>query len=131
MRPAINVTPLVDVVLVLLIVFMVVTPLLQRGKAVALPRAKEVSELRSGGDPIVVAVTSDGRFWIDRAEVFPASLSEALAQAMARMPGVPVVLKADRGLDYKTVRRAILEISKAGATGVSLAATEIAAGEVR
>jgi biopolymer transport protein TolR len=116
---------------VLLIVFMVVTPLLQRGKAVVLPKAKEVSELQSGGDPIVVAITGDGRFWIDRAEVDLVSLSDALTRVMAQMPGVPVVLKADRGLDYKTVRRAILEISKAGATGVSLAATEIERREAR
>ena len=57
----INVTPLVDVVLVLLIIFMVITPLLQRGKPVQLPRAKLVSELKKGGDPILLSITADGR----------------------------------------------------------------------
>jgi biopolymer transport protein ExbD/biopolymer transport protein TolR len=130
LRGTINVTPLVDVVLVLLIVFMVVTPMLQRGKAVILPKAKEVSELQSG-DPIVVAITGDGRLWIDRAEVGAVGLSGELAEAMARMPGVPVVLKADRELDYKVVRRTIREIARAGATGVSLAATEVHAEGAR
>jgi biopolymer transport protein TolR len=129
-RSTINVTPLVDVVLVLLIVFMVVTPMLQRGKLVVLPKAKEVSELQSG-DPIVVAITRDGRVWIDKLEVDATRLSGALAQVRARMPGVPVVLKADRGLDYEVVRRVIQQIGKAGATGVSLAATEIRGKEAR
>ncbi|MGC4000091.1 MAG: biopolymer transporter ExbD [Anaeromyxobacter sp.] len=57
----INVTPLVDVVLVLLIIFMVITPMLQRGKPVQLPDAKHVSALKSGGDPVMVSMTKDGK----------------------------------------------------------------------
>ena len=62
----INVTPLVDVVLVLLIIFMVITPLLQRGKPVTLPEAKHVSSLGKGGDPILLSVTSDGKLYLDK-----------------------------------------------------------------
>ena len=62
-RSEINVTPLVDVVLVLLIIFMVITPMLQRGKAVTLPDAKLVSELKSGGDPIIIAQVEPNSFW--------------------------------------------------------------------
>ena len=64
-RSDINVTPLVDVVLVLLIIFMVITPMLQRGKPVTLPEAKHVSTLGKGGDPILLSVTKDGRVWLD------------------------------------------------------------------
>ncbi len=125
----INVTPLVDVVLVLLIIFMVITPLLQRGKPVQLPRAKMVSELKHGGDPILVSVTGDGRVFIDKREVSKKELADALAQEMAAAPGSPVIVKGDRTIDYKTVREVILEISKTRVVGVSLAAAEIKAGE--
>ncbi len=125
----INVTPLVDVVLVLLIIFMVITPLLQRGKAVQLPRAKLVSELKHGGDPILLSVTSDGRTFIDKKEVARKELAEALTSEMVAMPGSPVIVKGDKGLDYKIMREVILEISKTRVIGVSLAATQIKTGE--
>jgi biopolymer transport protein ExbD/biopolymer transport protein TolR len=128
-RSDINVTPLVDVVLVLLIIFMVITPLLQRGKPVQLPRARLVSELKHGGDPILLSVTGDGRTWIDKEEVSRKQLAEQLTQEMIARPGAPVIVKGDKGLDYKTVREVILEISKTRVVGVSLAASEIKAGE--
>jgi biopolymer transport protein ExbD/biopolymer transport protein TolR len=126
----INVTPLVDVCLVLLIIFMVITPMLQRGKAVQLPRAKMVSELKHGGDPILLSITPDGRTWLDKVEVKRQDLSEALVNEMASRPGSPLIMKGDKSVDYKTVREVILEVSKTRVVGVSLAASEIKAGEV-
>jgi biopolymer transport protein ExbD len=123
----INVTPLVDVVLVLLIIFMVITPLLQRGKAVTLPKARLISELKQG-DPILLSVTSDGRTWIDKSEVDRKALSDSLVTEMARLPGAPIVVKGDKDLDYKVMREIILEISKTRVAGVSLAATELKEG---
>ena len=125
----INVTPLVDVVLVLLIIFMVITPLLQRGKAVQLPRAKLVSELKHGGDPILLSVTPDGRTWLDKVEVPRKGLPEALTSEMLARPGAPLVVTGDRSVDYKTIREVILEISKTRVLGVSLAASQIKPGE--
>ena len=125
----INMTPLVDVVLVLLIIFMVVTPLLQRGKAVRLPRAKVVSELKHGGDPILLSVTPDGRTWLDKVEVPRKDLAETLTGEMAVRPGAALVVKADKTLAYKVVREVILEISKTRVVGVSLAATQLRPGE--
>jgi biopolymer transport protein TolR len=126
----INVTPLVDVVLVLLIIFMVITPLLQRGKAVQLPRAKLLSALKQGGDPILLSVTPDGRTWIDKTEVPKKELAEALTAEMVARAGAPLILKGDKGLDYKLVREVILEISKTRVVGVSLAASEVMPGQV-
>ena len=125
----INVTPLVDVVLVLLIIFMVITPLLQRGKPVQLPRAKLVSELKKRGDPILLSVTSDGRTWLDKVEVQRKDLPQALTDEMLARPGAPLVVKGDRMVDYKTVREVILEVSKTRVVGVSLAASQIKPGE--
>jgi len=127
----INVTPLVDVVLVLLIIFMVVTPLLQRGKPVQLPRARLVSELKHGGDPILLSITADGRTWIDKRAVERKDLAEALTAELAVRGGAPLVVKGDRTLDYRTVREVILEISKTKVVGVSLAASQVQAGEAR
>ncbi len=122
----INVTPLVDVVLVLLIIFMVITPLLQRGRAVTLPEAKLVSELKSGGDPIILSLTRDKRVWIDKSEVKDkADLATALQNEMMRMPGSPIMFKGDRDVPYKAVREVMLEVSKTRVIGVSLAATEL------
>jgi biopolymer transport protein ExbD/biopolymer transport protein TolR len=125
----INVTPLVDVVLVLLIIFMVITPMLQRGKPVQLPRAKMVSELKHGGDPILLSVTPDGRAWLEKVEVKKKDLADALTNEMIARPGAPIVVKGDKGLDYKNMREVILEISKTRVVGVSLAASQIKPGE--
>ena len=121
----INVTPLVDVVLVLLIIFMVITPMLQRGKAVTLPDAKLVSELKSGGDPIILSVTRDGKAFIEKEEVKKADVAQALEQAMQKQPGAPIMFKGDREADYKVIREVILEVTKTRVMGVSLAATQL------
>jgi len=121
----INVTPLVDVVLVLLIIFMVITPLLQRGKAVTLPDAKLVSELKSGGDPIILSVTRDGKAFIEKEEVKKEDIASALESQMQKQPGVPIMFKGDRDTDYKVIREVILEVTKTKVMGVSLAATQL------
>jgi biopolymer transport protein TolR len=125
----INVTPLVDVVLVLLIIFMVITPMLHRGKPVVLPHAKLVSALKHGGDPILLSITADGRLYVDKKQVERRELAAALEDEMAAMPGAPIILKGDRALEYRTVREVFAELSKARIGGVSLAATPIRPGD--
>jgi biopolymer transport protein ExbD len=122
----INVTPLVDVVLVLLIIFMVITPMLQRGKPVQLPDAKNVSALKSGGDPILISITQDGKVWIDKAEVPRLEdLPDLLRTEMLVFPGAPIMVKGDKEVEYKRVRQLILELSKTQLQGVSLAASQL------
>jgi biopolymer transport protein TolR len=128
-RSDINVTPLVDVVLVLLIIFMVITPMLQRGKPVVLPQAKELSALKAGGDPIMVSVTRDGKIWVDKVEVQKDALAAALTEQMAMHPGSPVLVKGDKDTAYKHIRELVLEISKTRLMGVSLAGTQKKGGE--
>jgi biopolymer transport protein TolR len=121
----INVTPLVDVVLVLLIIFMVITPMLQRGKPVTLPDAKELSALKAGGDPIMVSVTRDGKLWLDKNEVHKDDLPGLLTAEMQQHPGSPVLVKGDRDVPYKVVRELIFELSKTHLMGVSLAGSKL------
>jgi biopolymer transport protein ExbD/biopolymer transport protein TolR len=119
----INVTPLVDVVLVLLIIFMVITPMLQRGKPVVLPEAKHVSELRHG-DPLFMSITRDGKVYIDKTEVQIPDIKQELEIAMMQFAGAPIMVKIDRDVQYKRVREVVLEVSKTHVLGVSLAATQ-------
>jgi len=129
-RSDINVTPLVDVVLVLLIIFMVITPMLQRGKPVTLPDAKHVSTLGKGGDPILLSVTKDGRAWLDgevhtKQELKDEQIEGELNLELQAKPGVPIMVKVDRDVEYKRVRQVVLEVSKTHVMGVSLAASKV------
>jgi biopolymer transport protein ExbD/biopolymer transport protein TolR len=129
-RSDINVTPLVDVVLVLLIIFMVITPMLQRGKPVNLPDAKHVSTLGKGGDPILLSITKDGRAWLDgevhtKQEVKDPEIAQEINSEIQARPGVPIMVKIDRDVEYKRVREVVLEVSKTHVMGVSLAASKL------
>src|SRR5437667_11948951 len=100
-RSDINITPLVDVVLVLLIIFMVITPMLQRGKSVDLPKAKHAATAPGGGpEPVFVSVTRDGQPYVEQ-EKTPANdeaLMAALRAAVAQ--GKRVMVKADMETEY-------------------------------
>jgi biopolymer transport protein ExbD/biopolymer transport protein TolR len=120
----------VDVVLVLLIIFMVITPMLQRGKPVTLPDAKHVSTLGKGGDPILLSVTKDGRVWLDgelhsKTELKDPQIADEINLEIQARPGVPIMVKVDREVEYKRVREVVLEVSKTHVLGVSLAASKI------
>jgi biopolymer transport protein ExbD len=116
-KSEINVTPLVDVVLVLLIIFMVVTPELQRGKEVKLPTANEAKQ-REKGDPIIVSIQQDGALWVEQEAVTKERLIERIKAEATR----EVLIKGDAGLKYGDVKGVINAIRNAGAKGVSLAA---------
>src|SRR5262249_42178412 len=81
-KNSINVTPLIDVVLVLLIIFMVVTPMLQRGKDVKLPVAEKISDEKKDSDPLIVSVTLDKKFYIERDEAPEDQFAEMLKKAL-------------------------------------------------
>src|ERR1700736_1442172 len=90
-RSDINITPLVDVVLVLLIIFMVITPMLQRGKAVDLPKARHAAgapPAQGGPEPAFISVTKDGDVYLeqDKTPATPEQISAALKEA-AQTPG--------------------------------------------
>jgi biopolymer transport protein TolR len=125
----INVTPLVDVMLVLLIVFMVTAPLLKAGVPVELPdsRAKALAEQPS---QIAISLTRDGRLYLDQAEVPSGRLAEKLAAIKPGADGkLPLVnLRADRALDYGRVIAVMGELNRAGFTLISLV-TSAGSGE--
>src|SRR5438874_8482873 len=99
-RSDINITPLVDVVLVLLIIFMVVTPMLQRGKSVELPKAKHAVNVQGGGEPAFVSVTRDGKVYVEQ-DKEPSSKEQVMeAMKAAVAAGKRVMVKADIDTEY-------------------------------
>ena len=121
----INITPLVDVVLVLLIIFMVITPMLQRGKDVRLPQAKQIEEQSKDSDPLILSVTEDKRIWIETDAYDDAGFQEKIRSELTAMPGKKLQVKADDRLKFGDVRHVMDLARKAGGRGVALAVEEL------
>jgi biopolymer transport protein TolR len=121
----INITPLVDVVLVLLIIFMVVTPMLQRGKDVRLPKSNTTDEENKDGDPIILSLTKDKTIYIESNAFAPETVEEELARVLRATPGRKILLKGDDSLTFGDVRRVMDLARKAGAKGVALGVEEV------
>jgi biopolymer transport protein TolR len=116
----INVTPMVDVMLVLLIIFMVTAPLLVTGVAVDLPDARAQS-LPQDNTPIQISLDAQGQLFIDRLVVTPAALLPKLAALReARSDEARVYVRADRGLDYGRVMQVVGDVNAAGFKKVAL-----------
>ena len=113
LRAEINVTPLVDVCLVLLIIFMVVTPLLDRS-SVALPRTAAPPPFPATARQLVITLDAVGGLSLAGRRLAAAEASGALAAAWRREPDRSVVLRADRALPYRTVRQAMRTVEQAG-----------------
>ncbi len=118
----INVTPFVDVMLVLLIIFMVTAPLLVAGVAVDLPESR-AETLDQTAEPVQLSIDRDGVISIDDLVIEEGSLSTRLAEIAAE-PAPPegrrVYLRADRSLDYGRVMRVMGELNAAGLNRVAL-----------
>ena len=117
----INVTPFVDVMLVLLIIFMVTAPLLTSGVPLDLPDSR-ADALDQDPDELTVALDGQGAVFLDDSPVPEGGLAEALEQAAGNAGGEPpvVVLRADRTLDYGRIMAVLGEINHAGFTRISM-----------
>ena len=117
----INVTPLVDVMLVLLAIFMVTAPLLSAGVPVELPDSA-ANALPQQPRTITVTMTGDGKIYIDENELAAGELADRLAGLMPRDGGEPpqVTLRADRSLAYGEVMRVMGEMNHTGIRAIAL-----------
>ena len=118
----INVTPLVDVMLVLLIIFMVTAPLLVAGVPIDLPESR-AGALDQQAEPVQVAIDRDGTITIDDVAIPEAALPGKLAEIAAEpqpKEGRRIYLRADRTLDYGRVMRVMGELNRAGLNRVAL-----------
>ncbi len=121
LTPDINVTPLVDVVLVLLIIFMVVAPQMESGAAVELPAMSNPDQaLSQDAQPTILSLARDGALYFDKRPVAPADLDALLREFRIRKPDARLVLKADRDAEYGKVRALFKRCQELGFPGVAL-----------
>jgi len=128
----INVTPLIDVVLVLLVVFMVITPMLQSGRQVDLPEATQAITVNDVGQYIVVSVTPDKIWWVENEEVDETSIHLAVNREFENKVKKlkdssitrKLLIKGDRSLEYRDVREVMDVLADAGWTSVTVATSK-------
>jgi biopolymer transport protein TolR len=116
----INVTPLVDVMLVLLIIMMIVAPLLQQGVAVTLPVATNTTEKPETQEQTVVAITADKRFFVNAVQVQQNDLARRVEQLLEEKKEKIVIIKADVDVEYGAVMEAMDTLRAAGIEDMGL-----------
>ena len=116
----INVTPLVDVMLVLLIIMMLVAPMLQKGVDVKLPQAGNSASKPDNPDQTVVAIAADKRIYLNTILVRPTDLASKVADAVGNKSDKVVLIKADQDVDYGTVMETMDGLRAAGIEDMGL-----------
>ncbi len=120
----INVTPLVDVVLVLLIIFMVVTPMLSRGVSVDLPHTSHHNKKNDDGKDIIVSITKAGEVYVNADQVPLPKLGVRIEDEVRKAPDKPIFLKGDGRINYGKARQVMEIINKAGIENIQLGTEE-------
>ena len=125
----INVTPMVDVMLVVLIIFMVITPLLSKGVAVDMAKARNTSTMADADkeDAIMVAITRDGKAFMSPGSVLtaPEQLGEKVKDLLTNKPSKLVFLRADARAKYSVVEDIIDNLRTGGVDQVALLTEQI------
>lgn len=116
----INVTPMVDVMLVLLIIFMVAAPLLTAGVPLDLPDSKAKAISDEDNKPLEVSIAKDGKIFVGETEVTEDRIVTILTSMTEDNPDRRIYIRADKGLDYGKVMRVLGTVSGAGFTKVAL-----------
>ncbi len=117
----INITPFVDVMLVLLIIFMVTAPMMQEGIDINLPQTKEVDSLPTETENLVVSIRRDGVIYIDTYQV-PYNEVQSRLLALVENKDRPVYLQADKDVAFDLVVRVMGEIKSAGIANIGIIA---------
>ena len=115
----INVTPLVDVMLVLLIVFMISAPLLTAGVPVELPKT-EASALNDQNEPLTVSIAADGKLFVQDRPVLFAELAPRMLALSGEDQKRQVFVRADGKAPYETVAQVMASLSRTGFTSIGL-----------
>ena len=115
----INVTPMVDVMLVLLVIFMVTAPLLTAGVQVDLPKTSS-APLKGDDQPLSVSIDAHGKIWIQETEVQLDELAPRLQAITAQKPETRIFVRGDKGIDYGRVMEVMGTLGAAGFAKVAL-----------
>jgi biopolymer transport protein ExbD len=119
-----NVTPLIDVVLVLLVVFMVITPMLQSGLPVDLPEATQTTSVNDVGQHIVVSIHPELGWAVEQEPADEETLVELINAEYRLNPARSILIKADKSLEYQDVRKLMDILADNNQTSVLIAAAE-------
>ena len=122
MQAAINITPLVDVVLVLLIIFMVMAPQMRKGPEVNLPNTAKPVDQGDERGRILVSIDNADQLWVNDQRVTREHFSEALRTAVGTEPDPKIVVRGDAKLNFGEVREVMLVLDQGGFRGVGLIA---------
>ena len=128
-RPGINVTPLIDILLVLLIIFMVVTPMLQSGVDVLLPEGPHSVKKPGKEGDLVISIKSDGTVFVGQDWIPDRDLPRYLKAEHDKDPSRNVMLKADKRINFGRVRLVMKAANDASFGGVSILTQNQQAGE--
>jgi biopolymer transport protein ExbD len=120
----INVTPLVDVVLVLLIIFMVITPMLQKGAQVELPVTEHPKKAESVKEQVTVSVDAQGLLYLETNLITDQELVAQMAEFYRTTPTRPIFIKGDVKSNYGRIRRVMKLINDAGFQAVGIITKE-------
>lgn len=123
----INVTPLVDVMLVLLIVFMVAAPLLSVGVPIELPKT-DAKSLPSQTEPITITVNSDGEVFIQETEIALEDIATRLIAVSNNGYDERIYLRGDGQADYESVMKVMARVNAAGFSNLGLVTDPVSAG---
>jgi biopolymer transport protein TolR len=115
----INVTPMVDVMLVLLVIFMVTAPLLTVGVPVQLPKTKAAA-MTNPDQPIVISVEKDGKVFLQETEITLEQIGPRLAAITANKPDTTIYVRADQATNYGMFAQVLAELQSAGFNKVGL-----------
>lgn len=116
----INVTPLVDVMLVLLVIFMVTAPLLHQGVEVKLPRSVSQNLSQSPEDPLILSITKNEVYYLNETPIAKALLKEKLKGILRTRKDKAVYLKADRNLPYGVVVETMDTLNRLGVESLGM-----------
>ena len=120
LNATINVTPMADVMLVLLIIIMLIAPLLQKGVDVTLPEASNPADKPENDEQTVLGVTADGRFFVDKLPVREDELLVAVQSALDRKLERIVLIKADTDATYGSIMALMDQLQRAGIEDIGL-----------
>ena len=118
----INVTPMVDVMLVLLIIFMVITPMLQKGTIVEMAKTNNPTQMPDADkeDALIVAVQRDGKIFFDARMVTPEDLTQMVKERVSQRTNKTVYVRADARARYKAVVDVVDDVRSAGVDQLGL-----------
>lgn len=120
----INVTPLVDVMLVLLVIFMISAPLMYSGVQLKLPKTKKVSSLKLDNKQVILSINANKELYLDKEAIEPKNLIKAVSDKMTAFNTDVLFVRGDYNLDYGTIARLIADLKRSGVSNISLV-TEI------